>query len=160
MPIFEKRTRIAAPPERVFAFHEQPDALEQLMPPWERSRVVEKTPGLEVGTRVVLETWVGPIKQRIVAEHTRYEAGRMFQDRMQRGPLKKWEHTHTMDPDGEGGTWLIDHIEYELPLGLLGHVAGGWFVRRMLTRMFDYRHRVTKAACEASSALPTAPSMH
>jgi ligand-binding SRPBCC domain-containing protein len=152
MPVFEKRIHIAAPPERVFAFHEQPDALERLMPPWARSRVLEKTPGLAVGTRVVMEIPIGPIKQRIVAEHTRYEPGRMFQDCMRRGPFKKWEHTHTMAPDGEGGTWLIDHIEYELPLGLLGQIGGGWFVRRMLTRMFDYRHQVTKAACEARPA--------
>ena len=27
MPVFEKRTRIAAPPERVYAFHDQPEAL-------------------------------------------------------------------------------------------------------------------------------------
>ena len=149
MPVFEKRTRIAAPPEQVFAFHELPDALERLLPPWEKSRVIEKTGGLKVGARAVIETWVGPIKQRIVAEHTRYERGRMFQDTMRSGPFKKWEHTHTMEPDGEGGTWLIVHVEYELPLGALGELGGGWFVRRKLERMFDYRHEVTRATCEA-----------
>jgi ligand-binding SRPBCC domain-containing protein len=152
MPVFEKRTRIAAPPERVFAFHEQPDAIERLLPPWEKARVIEKTGGLEVGARVVIETHVGPIKQRIVAEHTRYERGRMFQDRMRSGPFKKWEHTHTMEPDGAGGTWLIDHVDYELPLGLLGQIGGGWFVRRKLARMFDYRHEVTQATCEAQGS--------
>ncbi|APR86614.1 Cell division inhibitor [Minicystis rosea] len=148
MPIFEKRTRIAAPPDRVFAFHAEPDALRLLIPPWEDARVLEKTPGLDVGTRAVIETKIGPIKQRIVAEHTAYEAGRMFQDTMRSGPFRRWVHTHTMEPDGAGGTWLVDHIEYELPLGALGQLAGGWFVRHKLDRMFAHRHRVTREACE------------
>ena len=32
---FTKETHIDAPPETVFAFHESPDALQQLIPPWE-----------------------------------------------------------------------------------------------------------------------------
>ena len=148
MPIFEKRVRIAAPPDRVFAFHAQPEALRLLIPPWEEARVIEKTPGLDVGTRAVIETRIGPIKQRIVAEHTACEPGRMFQDTMRSGPFRRWVHTHTMEPDGSGGTWLVDHVAYELPFGALGQLAGGWFVRRKLDRMFAYRHRVTREACE------------
>ncbi len=152
MPVFEKRTRIAAPPEIVFDFHDQPEALTLLIPPWEPAKVVEKTPGLEVGVRAVVEVRVGPTVHRVVAEHTAYEEGRMFQDTMREGPFKKWVHTHTMEPDGAGGSWLVDHIEYELPLGVLGQVAAGWFVRSKIQRMFDYRHEVTKKACEERAA--------
>jgi ligand-binding SRPBCC domain-containing protein len=148
MPIFEKRSRIAATPERVFAFHEAPDALERLTPPWEKARVVEKTGGIEAGARVVLEAWIGPIKTRWVAEHTRYEKGRMFHDSQRSGPFRRFEHTHLMEPDGSGGCWLTDRIEYELPLGKLGEIGGGWIARRKLERMFAYRHDVTKRACE------------
>ena len=150
MPVFEKRSRIAASPARVFAFHELPDAFERLAPPWDEIRVIEKTPGLHVGARVVVDTKVGPITQRLVAEHTRYEPEKMlFQDHLLSGPFARWVHTHSMEPDGEGGAWLVDHIDYTLPLGALGQLGGGWFVRRKLTRMFDYRHAVTKRACEA-----------
>jgi hypothetical protein len=148
MPIFEKRTRIAAPPGEVFAFHELPDALERLTPPFEEARVLEKTPGIKAGARVVLLTRIGPVNARWVAEHTAYEEGRMFKDRQVEGPFAKWEHTHLFEPDGEGGSWLIDHIDYELPFGVLGRVFGGAFARRRLERMFEYRHRVTKEACE------------
>ena len=65
MPVFEKRTRIAAPPELVFAFHDRPEALELLMPPWEPARIVEKTPGLGVGVRAVIEVRVGPTVHRV-----------------------------------------------------------------------------------------------
>lgn len=148
MAIFEKRSRIKAPPSTVFAFHEQPNALDKLLPPWETARVVERQGGLETGARVVLETKIGPVKQRMIAVHTAYEKGRMFQDTMVQGPFVKWIHTHTMDPDGEGGTWLIDHIEYELPLGVLGTLFGGRFARQKLEKMFDFRHEVTRKECE------------
>lgn len=148
MAIFEKRSRIKAPPEAVFAFHERPDALEKLMPPWEEAQVVERRGGLEKGARVVLETKIGPIKQRMVAVHTGYEKGRMFQDTLVEGPFSRWVHTHTMEPDGEGGTFLVDRIEYELPLGRLGAIFGGAFARKKLEKMFEFRHEVTRKACE------------
>jgi len=148
MPIFEKRCRIAASADRVFAFHEAPDALEQLSPPWDHITVVEKTPGIGIGARVVIDTRIGPFTQRLVAVHTAYERGRMFQDTLIEGPFKQWVHTHTIEPDGDG-SWLIDHIDYSLPLGALGQLGGGWFVRRKLERMFEYRHAVTKRVCEA-----------
>jgi ligand-binding SRPBCC domain-containing protein len=150
MAVFEKRSRIAAPPEAVFAFHEQPDALTRLVPPWEETRVLERKGGLETGARTVLLTKIGPIEQKIVAVHTAYEKGRMFQDTIVEGPFARWVHTHTMEPDGEGGTWLIDRIEYELPLGPLGALFGGAFARRKLEKMFEWRHEVTKKACEGT----------
>jgi ligand-binding SRPBCC domain-containing protein len=152
MPVFEKRTRIAAPAELVFAFHDRPEALTLLIPPWEPARVVEKTPGLGVGVRAVIEVRVGPTVHRLVAEHIACEPGRMFQDTLREGPLKKWVHTHTMEPDGAGGSWLIDHIEYELPLGALGNLGVGWLVKRRMEKMFAYRHEVTRKTCEAEVA--------
>lgn len=148
MPVFEKRTRIEAPPEVVFAFHERPDALNLLLPPWEHARVLERSGGLEKGARTVIETYIGPVKQRLVAVHTAYEKGRMFQDTVIEGPFARWVHTHTMEPDGEGGTFLVDHIDYALPLGPLGALFGGAFARRKLEKMFAFRHAVTKKACE------------
>ena len=148
MPVFEKRTLIAAPAAHVFAFHERPDAFELLQPPGDDTRVVEKSVGIDVGARVVVDTRVGPFTQRIVAVHTKYEAGRMFEDTMERGPFAKWTHTHLIEPDAGGGAWLVDHIDYELPLGALGQLGGGWFVRRKLAKMFEYRHAVTKRECE------------
>jgi ligand-binding SRPBCC domain-containing protein len=152
--IFEKRTRIAAPAEVVFAFHDRPEALTLLIPPWEPARVVEKTPGLGVGVRAIIEVKVGGTTHRIVAEHTACEAGRMFRDEMKTGPFRRWVHTHTMEPDGAGGSWLVDHIEYELPLGALGNLVAGRFVRNKIDKMFDYRHAVTKRACEGEGHAP------
>lgn len=148
--IFEKRTRIAASAARVFAFHERPDAHQLLTPSWSGQRIIERAKSLAVGSRAVVEVKIGPIKQRIVVEHTAYEPGRMFRDAQIEGPFARWEHTHLIEPDGDGASFLIDHVEYELPLGILGRIGGGYYARRSLERLFAYRHRVTAEACEAA----------
>jgi ligand-binding SRPBCC domain-containing protein len=149
MPTFEKRTRIQASAARVFDFHERPGAHQKLTPTWSGQRIVQAAPNLAVGARAVVEVMIGPVKQTIVAEHTAYEPPRMFRDVQVRGPFKKWEHTHLVEPDGEGAAYLVDHVEYELPLGALGRIFGGWYARRTIERLFDYRHDVTKRECES-----------
>jgi ligand-binding SRPBCC domain-containing protein len=147
---FVKESVIAAPAERVFGFHEAPDAFQRLQPPWQTTRIVQPPASLAVGTRVVLEIKVGPFWQRIVAEHVAYEPGRMFADRMLKGPFASWLHRHVVTPKGPDRCVLTDDIEYELPLGWLGRVFGGAFARRSLERMFAFRHQVTREACEGS----------
>ena len=46
---------IRATPDRVFAFHELPDALPRLTPPWERGHVVALPRSLQVGEQTVVE---------------------------------------------------------------------------------------------------------
>ncbi len=145
--VFVKVSRIGASAERVFRWHERPEALTELTPPWDRVRVVERTGGIDrIGSRVVLAIGRRPWTLRWIAEHTAYEAGRMFRDVQIEGPFARWEHTHRMTPDGPDACLLEDRVEYALPLGFVGRLLGGWFVRRKLTRMFEYRHRVTREA--------------
>ena len=146
---FKKKSIIKASAERVFAFHEEPDAFERLQPPWQKTKVVQPPTSLEVGTRVILKVKVGPFWQTMEAEHVEYEPGVMFADRLLKGPFKSWLHRHIVTPRGENECVLTDDIEYELPLGALGEAFGGWFARSNLDRLFDFRHRVTKEACEA-----------
>ncbi len=145
---FLKESVIAASAERVFAFHEAPDAFARLQPPWQTSEILQPPTSLAVGTKVVLRTRIGPVWQTIEAEHVAYEPGRMFADRMNRGPFARWLHRHIVTPRGPHECMLTDDIEYELPLGALGRVFGGAFARRELERLFEYRHRVTRQACE------------
>ena len=150
MTTFEKRTFIAAPPEAVFAFHERPDALERLTPPWENARVVEKTgDGIKVGARVVIELKLGPVKLRWTAEHVAYDPPRMFRDVQRGGPFRKWDHTHTVE-SAPGGATLVDTITYELPFAPFSRVAAP-FVRRKIERLFAFRHELTRQLCESGS---------
>lgn len=148
---FVKESVIAASAERVFAFHEAADAFAKLQPPWQKSQILAPPTSLAVGTRVVLRTKVGPFWQTIEAEHVAYEPGVMFADRMVRGPFAQWLHKHVVTPRTANACTLADDIEYELPLGALGRTFGGAFARRELERLFEYRHRVTREACERTA---------
>ena len=145
---FVKESVIRAPPERVFAFHELPDALRRLTPPWERVRIVEQAESLRAGARAVVETRVlGLFTVRWVAEHTAYDSPRMFEDVQRKGPFKSWRHRHVVEPHPEGAV-LRDEIEYEPPLGFAGRMFAPLVVVPRLRRLFDYRHRVTREWCE------------
>ncbi|MFN0064286.1 MAG: SRPBCC family protein [Myxococcaceae bacterium] len=143
-----KQSLIQASAETVFAFHEAKDAFERLQPPWQKTEIVTPPSSLAIGTRVVLRTRIGPLWQTIEAEHVAYEAGRMFADKMIRGPFASWLHKHIVTPRGPRESTLTDDIEYALPLGALGRLFGGAFARRQLERLFAYRHEVTRRACE------------
>lgn len=151
MPRFVRESLIQAPADVVFAFHEAPDAFERLQPPWQTTQILQPPSSLEVGTRVVLKVKLGPLWQTVEAEHIGYEPGRSFTDRMVRGPFRRWVHHHVVEPEGEQACRLIDDIDYQLPLPPLGDLFGGLFARRELRRLFEYRHRVTRDACEPAS---------
>jgi ligand-binding SRPBCC domain-containing protein len=140
---FVKESLIPASVEEVFAFQERPEAFELLLPPWEKHRVSRPPSGLEVGTRVELETKVGPFWVPIVAEHVAYEPGVRFEDVMRRGPFARWHHKHLFLPHEEGCV-LRDQIDYAPPGWFLGRLLDPLLVRPKLKRLFDYRHEITR----------------
>ncbi len=148
MALYIRETLIQAPQDVVFGFHERPDALPLLIPPWEKVTVEVPPKSLEKGTQVILINHMGPLKLRWVAEHTLYDPPACFQDIQKSGPFARWVHTHRVIPAGEGSSLLRDEVEYDLPMGVLGRIFGGAFARRKIDRMFEYRHAVTKRECE------------
>jgi hypothetical protein len=89
---------------------------------------------------------IGPLWRTWISEHTACEEGCMFRDIQIKGPFARWEHTHRFEPDGPSACYLEDRVEYALPLGALGKLSAGRFVRRKLDRLFAYRHDFTAAA--------------
>ncbi len=151
MQQFVREVQINAPTESVFSFHESPEALERLIPPWENMRVAESSRSLQIGSRVVLKGRVGLVPVRWVALHTEYQPPHLFEDQQERGPFAVWVHRHHFLPDGQGGTILRDEVNYAVPFGSLGQWLGGWLVRRKLEAMFAYRHEVTKQLVESGA---------
>jgi ligand-binding SRPBCC domain-containing protein len=145
---FVKESIIRAAPERVFAFHELPDALERLLPPWETARIITPPKNLHTGTRTIIETKLfGIFPVRWEALHTAYEPPRMFEDIQVKGPFKSWRHRHIVEPH-ELGARLRDDIEYEPPFAIFGRLGAPLLVERRLRRLFDYRHEVTRRWAE------------
>ena len=155
---YVKQTVIHASPETVFRFHESPDALTQLIPPWENMKLVESAGSLRPGSRVVLRGKLGIIPIQWVAVHTEYDSPHLFADRQESGPFAYWYHRHRFIDDGQGGTLLSDEVEYAVPLGAIGQWFGGWLIRRKLEAMFAYRHEKTRSLIE-SGEWTDAPSL-
>jgi len=156
--VFVKNSDLSHSAAMVFAWHARPGALQRLIPPWSKARVVARHGGIENGSDVELRVPVGPISVRWLAEHRGYVEGREFTDVQVDGPFALWEHTHRVTPTGASSCRLEDSIRYKMPVGFLGDAFGASFVRSELERTFAYRHRVTghdldaHAQCEQAAA--------
>lgn len=146
MPEFVSSVEIDAPVETVFGFHEREDALPLLTPAFPPVRLISKTAGIGVGTRVELRV----VLFRWVAVHTAYERNRLFVDEQAEGPFAQWVHRHEFEDLGDR-TRLTDRVEYELPGGTIVNGLFGWAVRPGLKNMFAHRHRATKRICEGQA---------
>ena len=145
---FVKESVIHASPERVFAFHEQSDAFERLIPPWEDATIFQKADISVIGSRAIIETKIfGLFTSRWVAEHTAYDPPHMFEDNQISGPFKEWRHRHIIEPHPDGAL-LRDEIEFEPPFSIFGSIAAPLVIIPKLEKMFAYRHEVTRRWCE------------
>jgi ligand-binding SRPBCC domain-containing protein len=142
MLTFEKSVILDWPVEEVFAFHERPDALALLSPPFPPVKLVKRTGmGIEAGSRVELRVGV----LRWIAHHTQYERNRLFVDEQVAGPFAHWVHRHEFEALGQK-TRLTDRIEFQLPGGAVGNALLGWAAQLTLRNMFAHRHRATREA--------------
>lgn len=64
-----------------------------------------------------------------------------------------------MTTAGPSTCGLTDTIRYRLPFGVIGRVVGGGYVRGKLTRMFAWRHAVTRTDLEIAASAGDAPPM-
>ena len=147
---FVKESFIQTKPERVFEFHELDDAFERLVPPWESVRILQRADISQIGSRAIIEqTIFGLIKQKWIAEHTKYEPPTMFEDTQVSGPFKSWVHKHLVTPK-DSGTILRDEIDFDPGFSFLGQAGARLLILPKLEKMFEYRHEVTRSWCEAS----------
>ena len=145
---FVKESLIRATPERVFAFHELPEVLVLLLPPWESARILQNAKISEVGARAMVQTRIlGPISVMWIAEHVLYEPPHIFEDIQIKGPFRSWRHRHQVEPHQDGAI-LRDEIDYEPPFGFVGRALAPLLIESRLRKLFDYRHEVTSEWCE------------
>ncbi len=154
---FTHRSRFPVPAEILAAWHEAPGAIDRLTPPWEHAEILEHSGHVRDGARARVRLKVGPVSLEWEMIHEQYVEGRQFQDRQVRGPFAEWIHTHRFLPDGPDASILEDHIRYRLPFGPLGKLLGGSLTHKKLTRLFEYRHRVTGADLGAFSQEKSEP---
>jgi len=140
MPFFERKSRIEVPVKELFNWHNRSHTFDRLSPPWEKIKIIEKSDGITKGNRTVLEVRQGPFRRRWVAIHGEYVEGEQFVDEQVQGPFTKWVHTHQCLPETDSTSFLLDHIDYEMPLGFVGQFMAGKYITKRLDRAFTFRH--------------------
>jgi ligand-binding SRPBCC domain-containing protein len=78
------------------------------------------------------------VRQRLTSKIVSYERPRMFIDEMQRGAFARWRHTHRF-VEQQGGTLMLDDVDFASPLGVLGKLADALVLKRYMTH-FLIRH--------------------
>lgn len=141
--LFSASTKFEFPVETLFGYHASAGAIDRLIPPWEPASVASGSDSLAVGSIVEVDNWLGPIRQRWVAEHIALEPNRLFIDQLNSSPFAKWVHAHKFTAVSEGRSELTDSVEYRLPLDPISRIALPW-VHRKLEGMFRFRHRITR----------------
>ena len=144
---FQYSSIIDAPVTTVWQFHERPDILDILTPPWQPVKVIGREGGLGIGAISEFRLSLGFIPVRWIAKHIECQPNCLFVDEQVEGPMQSWVHRHEFASEN-GKTRLTDSIKYEIPGGWLSEFLIGWWVDSRLTDMFRYRHEVTKRECE------------
>lgn len=152
MPTLTFQTELAVSQEALWEFHNSPSALTRITPPGTRVRLLDPPKELGPGVAFTLVVSQPPVfvPLRWRCEFTVHEPPLRFVDRQVpgQGPFAHWEHEHRFESLGESRSRLTDTITYTPPLGPLGRLADALFLRRQLTQMFTWRHRVTREALE------------
>jgi len=139
--ILERETVIAAPRRTVFEFFSDPRNLARITPRALGFEIVDAPDRrLREGDRIRYRIRLLGISLPWVSRITEWRENTGFVDEQERGPYKRWRHEHTLFASNRG-VLMRDRVEYELPFGALGRVVAGWWVRRNLERIFDFRAR-------------------
>lgn len=153
MRVFETSFVVRAPLEKVWRFHDDPLALPEVMTGPVKMDVHHVDRPLQPGGRILTTMRVGPIRVRWNLRLKAKEPMRSFTDEQidGQGPFKRWVHTHAFEPV-DGGTRVIDRLEYEPPLGPLGAFGAALFGDLVMGNMFASRAKATKRLLEAPAA--------
>lgn len=130
---------IPRPIDEVFAFFADAGKLEAITPSWLRFEMLTPQPmtmqaGAILQYSLRLHGWPIHWTTAITVWRPPFE----FVDVQLRGPYRLWHHRHTFEAVGNA-TRMVDEVNYRLPLGWVGSLAHGLFVRRDLQAIFDYR---------------------
>ena len=138
---------LPVPAERLWAFHEQEDVVEQLSPPWENLRILRHTHPLRLGGETLISMPFLPfVRICWLARFVDFVPGQRFTDEQIEGPMAFWQHHHIVTAIDEKNSMLEDRIQWRMKWWQLPPLMHG-SIQRKLAKVFAYRHEMTKAWC-------------
>lgn len=162
LAILYRETTVPTSLDETFAFFSNAENLDRLTPSWVGFQIltptpIEMHPGRNIDYRIRIRGV--PVKWR--TEIAAWKPNEHFTDVQIKGPYRWWHHEHRFEPSPDGGTRVIDEVEYLAPFAWLTHPL---LVRRDVRRIFDHRAEqlrkiLAKDDVERSPA-PGTPAAH
>lgn len=126
--------------EEAWRFFSNPANLSAMTPPWLKFQIRSPLPekmyaGLVIAYRITMPPgW----PMNWITEITHVQEPHFFVDEQRFGPYRFWHHQHHFEPVN-GGVRIQDIVHYRLPFEPLGSLLMGWWIRRKLSAIFNYR---------------------
>ncbi len=126
--------------EEVFKFFSEASNLEKITPPWLNFHILSlPSDGLKQGATIVYRLKIHGVPLIWQTEISSWTPPKEFTDTQKKGPYQTWKHTHRFSELG-GGTLMEDRVLYRLPMGYLGRLFGGAYVKKDVSQIFSYRN--------------------
>ena len=104
--------------------------------------IIDHTGGINNDDNSIFRIKLGPITFKWVAKHFGYIHNLQFQDKMIKGPFKKWIHTHSFIPQDQNQCIIEDKIDYMPRFGKIGSKIIQKRIQNYLNQLFIYRERI------------------
>lgn len=149
MFVVSDRIHVNAPIERCFLLSTSLElvkhSLKMNLVPSESTR----TSGLvQDGDRLMWRGWAFGLPHRHESVITKYERPDFFQDSMEQGRFKRFQHDHFFT-EISGRTLLNDKIRFSLPMSGLTRPLGRFVVTPHVSRMLRHRLELLKRVAES-----------
>jgi ligand-binding SRPBCC domain-containing protein len=95
---------------------------------------------LSEGDEVTWRAWHFGVPLRMTSRITRVRFPDSFTDEQVRGPFRFFRHLHEFLPD-DGGTLMIDRVEFAAPFGVVGRLAEKAFLGRYMQNLIEQRNK-------------------
>ncbi len=84
------------------------------------------------------------IKMHWITEIKHVAEPHYFVDEQRFGPYALWHHQHSFK-EIKGGIEMTDEVNYAIPFGFVGRLAGWLFVEQKVNAIFNYRFTILEA---------------
>lgn len=138
---FTCRTRIRLAPAEVFDLSRNVDAHVGSMARSRERAVGGVVSGLmSEGDEVTWRAWHFALPLQMSSRITEFHFPDSFTDEQVRGPFRFFRHVHRFIPD-DGGTLMVDEVEFAAPFGVVGRLAEKMVLARYLRNLIVQRNR-------------------
>ncbi|MDY0101333.1 MAG: SRPBCC family protein [Lentimicrobium sp.] len=144
MPVFKTNQLVKIDIERCWEFFSDPKNLVYITPPEMNFKILFPDPMPSMYPGMIISYRISPlikIRMEWITEITHISKPHYFIDNQLKGPYSLWHHQHHFEVVPEG-VMMTDTVTYTLPMGKIGQLIAGWFIRKKIISIFEHRRNV------------------